>query len=117
MHSNIPVPKTQLLGPVVARSVKTGGVVGALIGGAASAAQNIKAVKNAELSKEEAVKKTAKDAAGSGLATAAGTALAGTLGVGGLASLLVVAAAATGVKYLWDAKTTPQKKIAQAKGE
>lgn len=104
---------TSYLRAGVGRAAATGGLAGAVVGGAISAAKNIKAVKNNEISKEEAVRNTAKEAAGTGLATAAGVALAGALGIGGIVSLLVVGSAATGVKYFWDTKTVKQKKIEQ----
>jgi len=92
------------------RASLAGGIAGAVVGGTISAAKQVKDVKDEKITKQEAVKNTAKDAAGSGIATAAGVAVAGAIGVGGLTSLLVMATAATGVKYLWDASTQSTKK-------
>jgi hypothetical protein len=96
----------------VTRAALVGGAAGAVIGGTISAAKQAKDVKDEKITKKEAVANTAKDAAGSGIATAAGIAVAGAVGIGGLGGLLVMAAAATGAKYLWDASTAPEKKEA-----
>lgn len=96
----------------VTRAALVGGAAGAVIGGTISAAKQAKDVRDEKITKKEAVANTAKDAAGSGIATAAGVAVAGAVGVGGFASLLVMAAAATGVKYLWDSSTSKTAKEA-----
>lgn len=93
-----------------AKVTATGGIAGAVIGGAISAARNINDLKEEKITKDEAIKNTAKDAAGSGLATAAGIAVAGTLGIGGLGGLLIAAFATTGAKYLWDNTAAGSKK-------
>ena len=96
----------------VTRAALKGGAAGAIIGGTISAAKQAKDYQDKKITKKEAVANTAKDAAGTGLATAAGVAVAGAIGIGGFASLLVMAAAATGVKYLWDESTQSEKKEA-----
>jgi hypothetical protein len=83
------------------------GGVGAIVGGTAAAAKNIRRVKEGEIKREEAVKDTIKEAAGAGLATATAAAVVGAVGATGLLSLLGVLAVATGTKYLWDAATAP----------
>jgi hypothetical protein len=90
------------------------GGIGAIVGGTAAAAKNIRRVKNAEINREEAVKDTIKEAGGAGLATAAATAVVGAVGATGLLSLVGILALATGTKYLWDAATTPEKAPAVA---
>lgn len=95
----------------VGRSAVVGGIAGALIGGTISAAKQIKDVKENKKTKEEAVKETLKDTAGAGLATATGMVIVGALGFTGLSSLLLMAGAATGVKYLWDSSTQTSKQV------
>ncbi len=86
-----------------------GGLAGAIVGGAVSAARNMKRFKENQISKDEAFRNTAKEAAGSGIATAAGFMAAGSLGLAGFGGLLVAMAASTGVKYLWDDKMAARK--------
>jgi len=86
------------------------GGVGAVIGAASSAAKNIRKVQKGETSNQEAVKNVLKEAAGTGLATAAGTVAVRALGARGFLSLLGVMAVAVGAKYVWDAATEPEKK-------
>lgn len=83
------------------------GGVGAVIGATGAAADNIRRVKNGDINKEQAIKNTVKEAAGTGLATAAATAVVGAVGATGLLSLVGLVAVATGTKYLWDASTAP----------
>jgi hypothetical protein len=90
------------------------GGVGAIVGGTAAAAKNIRRLRDAEINREEAVKDTFKEAAGAGLATATATAVVGAVGATGLLSLVGLLAVATGTKYLWDAATTPKKAVAAA---
>ena len=85
------------------------GGVGAIIGGTAAAAKNIRRIKNEEIKREEAVKDTFKEAAGAGFATAAATAVVGVIGATGLLSLVGILAIATGTKYVWDAATVTKK--------
>jgi len=85
------------------------GGLGAIIGGTAAAAKNIKLVKEKKIERQDAVKDTVKEAAGAGLATAAATAIVGAVGATGLLSLFGILAIATGTKYLWDAATVPEK--------
>jgi len=78
------------------------GVIGALVGGAAAAAKAIPEVKGSRMSGGQATREVLKEAAGSGLSTAAGAAMAGALGLGGALSLVAMFGVATGVKYLWN---------------
>jgi len=85
------------------------GAVGAVIGGTAAGAKNIRRVNAQEITREEAVRDTFKEAAGTGLAVSAATAVVGAVGATGLLSLVGIAAVATGAKYLWDSAISPVK--------
>jgi hypothetical protein len=99
---------TQIARSVPGATFAMGGV-GAIIGGTAAAAKNIRRVKEAEIKKDEAVKDTLREATGAGLATATATAVMGAVGATGLVSILGVIAVATGAKYFWDGITQPAK--------
>jgi hypothetical protein len=94
------VPTT---GGLVSRYAINIGGLGAIVGGTAAAAQLIPKVRKNEMTAGEATRGVVKEAAGTGLATAAGAAMAGAVGLGGLVSLLAMFGVATGVKYLWNA--------------
>lgn len=86
------------------------GGVGAIIGGSASAARNLRKVREGELGKEEAIRDIVRDAAGSGLATGVATAAVGVIGGTGILSILGLLTIATGAKYIWDgAAKKPEK--------
>ena len=104
-------PSTNMTRVLPKASLAVGGV-GAIIGGTAAAAKNIRRVKNEEINREEAVRDTVKEAAGAGLATAAATAVAGAVGGAGWLSLLGFMAVATGAKYVWDSAVNSQKAAA-----
>ena len=112
-HLAVVRPATQVTRFVPRATLSMGGV-GAVIGGTAAAAKNIRRVKEAEISREEAVRNTLKEAAGAGLATAAATAVIGAVGARGLLSLVGILTVATGTKYLWDAAVAPGKKPSAA---
>lgn len=76
--------------------------VGALLGAAGAAAKNARLCQQGKLDGGGAVRDTLKEAAGLGLAAAAGVAAGQALRLAGLAGLLGVAAVASGAKYLWD---------------
>ena len=78
------------------------GAVGALIGAVSATATSLQQVKGQEATKQEAALMVAKEAAGTGLATAAGGAAARALGMRGFVGLLGMFAVATGVKYFWN---------------
>lgn len=110
-YSNPPMARTaatKVVRSVPGASLAMGGV-GAIIGGTAAAAKNIRRVKNAEIKREEAVKDTLREATGAGLATATATAVMGAVGATGLVSILGVLVVATGAKYFWDGITQPEK--------
>ena len=85
------------------------GGLGAIVGGSAAAAKNIRRVKTEAVNREEAVKDVFKEAAGAGLATAAAAAIVGTLGIrSGLVSVLGMLTVATGTKFAWDCLMAPK---------
>ena len=96
----------------VPRAALAMGGVGAIIGGTTAAARNIKRVKEGEIQREEAVRESLKEAAGTGLAATAATALVGAVSPSGWVSLAFAVVAATGTKYLWDSacRTEPEEK-------
>jgi len=86
------------------------GCLGAIIGAASAAAKNIPMVKNNEIKRTEAVKIVLKESAGVGLATAAATAVVGTVAPrSGVFSLLGFTAVTAGVKMLWDKAASSNK--------
>ncbi len=88
------------------------GGVGAIIGGAAAAARNIRRMKEEHITRQEAVRDTLKEAAGVGLASTVATAVVGAVGASGVWAVFGAAAAAAGTKYLWDAASTPARTVA-----
>ncbi len=78
------------------------GIAGVLVGGALSAAKNMRDCKENIITKEQAVSNVARDAAGSGVATAAGAFAVSAVGITGVGALLVAVGAMVGAKYYWD---------------
>lgn len=78
------------------------GAIGALVGGTAAAAKNIKDYNEGVIDKKEAVIDTGKETVGAAVATAAGAAAAGVVGSSVLVSVVAVITVGTGAKYLWD---------------
>lgn len=78
------------------------GGVGAFMGAVGATAVCLPRVRGKQMTGSEAVLVVAKEAAGMGLATAAGGVVARSTGLGGLAGLLGMFAVATGVKYFWN---------------
>ena len=112
---------TRTTGIVPRATAKMAGV-GAIIGGTAAAAKNMRRVGNSQATREEAVIDTIKESAGAGLATAAATAAVTAAGATGFFSLLGIVVVATGTKYLWDSATktgaaAPQKAVKSDKNE
>ena len=107
---------------IVPRATAKMAGVGAIIGGTAAAAKNMRRVGNSQITREEAVIDTIKESAGAGLATAAATAAVTAAGATGFFSLLGIVVVATGTKYLWDSATktiaaAPQKAVKSDKNE
>jgi len=94
-------------------AVLTTGVIGAVAGGAAAMAVNLHRVQDNQMTMSQAAIDSLAKGAGAGVATAAGIALAGAVGGGGLATLLVMVGAATGVGYMLNAveRTTAAKAV------
>jgi hypothetical protein len=82
------------------------GGLGAIGGGTAAAARNIRRVRQGTINREEAVRDTLKESAGAGIASAAATFVVGSVGAAGFLGLLGVITVATGTRYLWDSAMT-----------
>ncbi len=104
------------VGGMVAYSALRFGGMGAIVGGAAAAAQVIPQVKNNRMTTGQAAYMVAKEAAGTGVATAAGAVVAGAVGMGGLVGLLAMFSVATGVKYMWNSVVEGAPQIRAAGG-
>ena len=89
---------TRLLPVITASAAATG----ALVGGTVAAVRGTLAVKEGKMTSCEAAKAVATESAGTGLATAAGVAVTGLMGIGGLAGLIGFTVIATGAKIAWD---------------
>lgn len=89
--------------PLLARSVPGAGIIGGIVGGSATLANNLKARNDgADISNAEIAVNTAKEAAGSGAATALGAVAVGVVGGGLVISLGAAFAASVAGKYAWD---------------
>ncbi|CCO22905.1 magnetosome protein MamC [Maridesulfovibrio hydrothermalis] len=108
---------TRILPVVTASAAATG----ALIGGTVAAVRGTIAVKEGKMTKCEAAKAVATESAGTGLATAAGIAVTGLLGIGGIVGILGFTVVATGAKMAWDkavpAFSTENKPVALCSAE
>ena len=103
-HTGVPAasPRLNAVPAAAPRAVLAMGAVGAIVGGTASAARNIARVKNDEISKEDAVKDSLKEAGTTGLATAVAAAAVSAVGLTGALSLAGMVVAAIGAKYVAD---------------
>jgi len=94
------------------------GAVGAVVGAVSATAASLPQIRGQEPGRQEAMLTIAKEAAGTGLATAAGGAAARALGMRGFVGLLGMFAVATGVKYFWnqamDSRAAVEEKPAEA---
>jgi uncharacterized protein (UPF0335 family) len=86
----------------ISNATLAAGGLGAVIGATAAAAKDIQRIGNDEMTRQDAVKDVIKEAAGTGLAVAAATAVVRATGARGLLSLLGIVAVATGTKYAWN---------------
>ena len=94
------------------------GGIGAVMGATSAAAKNISMLKKNEIGKVEAAKSVLKESAGVGLATAAATAVIGTVSSrSSFFSILGFAVVATGTKMLWDRAVYPEKVLPMLKPE
>ncbi|MBL6992126.1 MAG: magnetosome protein MamC [Bacteriovoracaceae bacterium] len=78
------------------------GVLGGVVGGSAAVAKNTKLHQKGEIKTEEAIRDSAEEALGAGVATAFSAVTAGAVGGGLMVSLVTAFAAAACGKYAWD---------------
>jgi len=83
-------------------AVATMGLVGALLGGVVTAARDMRDVRAGTMDQGELAGDVLKEALGTGLATAAGTAAGGLFFRNGVLALATMAAVGVGTKYLYD---------------
>jgi hypothetical protein len=83
-------------------AIATMGLVGAMLGGVVTAARDMRDVRTGAMTRNEVVGDVLKEAVGTGLATAAGTAAAGAFFRNGALALATMAAVGIGTKYLYD---------------
>ncbi|PID57616.1 hypothetical protein CSB45_07260 [candidate division KSB3 bacterium] len=99
-------PRYQSLSRVYPHSISNAALIagglGTIIGTATAAAKNIQRVGNDEITKQTAVKNVLKEAAGTGLSTAAAAAVVKAAGTRGVLSLVGIVAVAIGAKYTWN---------------
>ncbi len=108
------VYNTGLGASVPLRATLAMGAVGAIVGGSAAAAQNIARVKHKEVTREQAVKNSLKEAGTTGLATAVATAAVGAVGLTGALSLVGMVAVAIGAKYVVDRALSARPRATRA---
>lgn len=99
------------------RPVTAAAGLGALVGATGAAAHAIKEVRQGRMTNQQAVIHTAKEAAGTALATAAAVAVMGSVNVMGVLGLVGLFAVGTGCKYVWNQALTPACKALPAKAE
>ena len=90
------------LAPYLAKSVPGVGVLGALVGGAAALAKNVRLLKEKRITNTEAAIDTGKETVGAGLATALSAVAATAVGGGLVVSLGTALVAGVAAKYAWD---------------
>lgn len=90
-------------------------VTGALIGGTVAAVRGTVDVKKGKMTGNELAKTVVSESAGTGLATAAGVAATGVLGIGGFVGLIGFTVVATSTKILWDKAVRPYPKSTNSK--
>lgn len=95
-------PGTGLRTSVAIRPTLAMGAVGAIVGGTAAAARNISRVNKNEITRNEAVTDSLKEAGTTGAATATATAVVSAIGLTGTISLVGLVAVAIGAKYAAD---------------
>ena len=93
--------------PMFPNNVAAAAGLGALIGATGAAAHAIHQVREGNMTNQQAVAHTAKEAAGTGLATAAAVAAVGSASMSGALGMVGLLAVGTGVKYLWDQSVCP----------
>lgn len=87
-------------------------VFGALVGGTAAAAKGLRAVKNGETSREEALRNIARETGTTALAAGTAVAIMGRTGLGPVLTTAGMAVVATGTKYAMDSLLLPASVVA-----
>lgn len=98
----------------VSRVALGAGAVGAVLGASAGLAEGVAAYRAGTMDKQEAAMHTIKEAGGTGLAAAAGAAVATSIGMGGILGIVSMIAVGTAVKYVWNNAMTGACKTAVA---
>ena len=83
-------------------AVATMGLVGAMLGGVVTAARDMRDVRAGTMDRGELLGDVVKEAVGTGLATAVGTAAGGAVFRNGALALATMAVVGIGTKYLYD---------------
>ena len=102
---------------IAPRATLAMGAVGAVVGGSVAAARNIGKVHHDEMTRQEAVVDTIKEAGTTGVSTAAGAAVVSAAGLTGALSLVGMIGVAVGVKYLADKALAPKHAYAAVEDE
>lgn len=93
--------------PSVPHNIAAAAGLGALIGATGAAAHAIHQARQGNMTNQEAAIHTVKEAAGTGLATAAAVGVVGSTSMHGALGIVGLLAVGTGVKYMWDQTIAP----------
>ncbi|EFL51200.1 hypothetical protein DesfrDRAFT_2145 [Solidesulfovibrio fructosivorans JJ]] len=102
-------PSQQRLTNLPVGAVATMGLVGGLLGGIVTAARDMREVRAGSMARAEVAGDVLKEAVGTGLATAVGTAAGGLVFRNGALALATMAAVGIGTKYLYDGLVSAAK--------
>jgi hypothetical protein len=95
-------PAQQRLTNLPVGAIATMGLVGAMLGGVVTAARDMRKVSSGAMTRSEVAGDVIKEALGTGLATAVGTAAGGAVFRNGALALATMAVVGVGTKYLYD---------------
>jgi hypothetical protein len=95
-------PAQQRLTNLPVGAIATMGLVGAMLGGVVTAARDMRNVRSGAMTRSEVAGDVIKEALGTGLATAVGTAAGGAVFRNGPLALAAMAVVGVGTKYLYD---------------
>jgi uncharacterized membrane protein YhiD involved in acid resistance len=95
-------PTQQRLTNLPAGAIATMGLVGAMLGGVVTAARDMRDVRAGTMTRSDLTGDVLKEAVGTGLATAVGTAAGAAFFRNGALALATMAAVGIGTKYLYD---------------
>lgn len=101
-QNNQTYPTQQRLTNLPVGAIATMGLVGAMLGGVVTAARDMREVRAGTMTRGEVAGDVLKEAVGTGLATAAGTAAGGAFFRNGFLALGTMAVVGIGTKYLYD---------------